>query len=173
MSQFKFMDWEGYFKDAPVSDLKYTLEDVPCSQDVHVLEDGEILLLDISQYTGCVVADKLNELAQKISEQEKLIDELYSFRLLYNALLFNEWCKHDEIEVYKSKKHSDGEICFDGNWFIVVAILPTGKQISNHYNIKDWDLFKIPEYPQMKDEFDGHTSQDVIDRLRELVVYEM
>jgi hypothetical protein len=34
------------------------------------------------------------------------------------------------------KNHSDGTQCFNGQWFIVVAQLPTG-QISNHYNIKD------------------------------------
>ena len=106
-----------------------------------------------------------------LNEQEETIQELYDFRLIYNALLFNEWSKHDTIEVYKSKKHSDGELCFDGEWFVVVAILPTG-QITNHYHIKYWDYFQIKEYPQVKDEFDGHTPIDVLNRLKSMVMCE-
>ena len=102
-----------------------------------------------------------------MNEQDRLIDELYEFRLLYNAHLFNEWVENEKYEVYKSRKHYDGEVCFDGDWFIVVAILPTG-QITNHYNLKDWDLFKIPEYECVKHEYDGHMPYDVLKRLREM-----
>lgn len=111
----------------------------------------------------------LGEIENLLNEQEKTIQELYDFRLIYNALLFNEWSKHDTIEVYKSKRHSDGELCFDGEWFVVVAILPIG-QITNHYHIKYWDYFKIKEYPKVKDEFDGHTSIDVLNRLKSMVI---
>ncbi len=54
-----------------------------------------------------------------------------------------------------------------GGWFIVVAVLPTG-QISNHYELKDWDLFKIPAKDRALFEFDGHTSADVVVRLNSL-----
>jgi hypothetical protein len=64
----------------------------------------------------------------------------------------------------KSWKHSDGEPCFGGGWFVVTAQLPTG-QITNHYEAKDWDLFQIPEVPTAP-EWDGHTAQDVAKRLR-------
>ena len=93
--------------------------------------------------------------------------ELYEFRKVFNACLFNEWYKQGKYEVYKSKRHFDGEECFGGGWFIVVAILPTG-QISNHYELKDWDLFKVEEVEKAKYEFDGHTSQDVLERLKYL-----
>ena len=89
--------------------------------------------------------------------------ELYEFRKLYNAAAFNEWYTNDLFDVHKSKKHSDGELCFGGGWFIVVAELPAG-QISNHYEMKDWDLFNIP-VRETADEWDGHTSKDVADRL--------
>ena len=91
--------------------------------------------------------------------------ELYEFRKVYNAALFNEWAKSGNYFVHKSWKHHDGELCFGGGWFIVVAVLPSG-QISNHYEDKDWDLFKIPETPATMFEFDGHTPQDVLNRLQ-------
>ena len=32
-----------------------------------------------------------------------------------------------------------------------------------------WDYFKIPAYDTVKDEFDNHISDDVLDRLREVI----
>ena len=130
----------------------------------------EIVLYDGGQpLCELISVDDARLVRDLMNEQEEQIQELYDFRLIYNALLFNEWSKHDTIEVYKSKKHSDGELCFDGEWFVVVAILPTG-QITNHYHIKYWDYFQIKEYPQVKDEFDGHTPIDVLNRLKSMVM---
>lgn len=121
----------------------------------------------------------------KLSDGYHTYDELYEFRKMYNAALFNAWAKDIQYEivsnetsvanipvgplydVYKSFKHHDGEDCFGGGWFIVVAILPTG-QISNHYRSEDWDLFKIPETDTAKYPFDGHTPADVLQRLKNL-----
>ena len=72
-----------------------------------------------------------------------------------------------KYNVHKSWRHSDGELCFGGGWFIVSAMLPTGL-ISNHYQAEDWDLFKVPEVEKALYEFDGHTSQDVLHRLKNL-----
>lgn len=110
-----------------------------------------------------------------VSDGYHTFAELYEFRKAYNAALFNEWASHYPIknpdqtiaykyDVHKSWKHNDGELCFGGGWLIAVAVLPTG-QISNHYEAKDWDLFKIPEAVKAKYPFDGHTSKDVLERL--------
>lgn len=109
--------------------------------------------------------------------------DLYEFRKMYNAVLFNEWAKEyreqtsiegnlsdnftAKYDVHKSWKHHDGEDCFGGGWFIVVAVLPTG-QISNHYKASDWNLFNIPVWEKAKHEFDGHTPEDVLTRLKDL-----
>lgn len=97
----------------------------------------------------------------EISDGYHTFNELYYYRMLYNAAFFNlmpkEW-------VHKSKRHHGGEECFGGGWFIVMANLPTG-QISNHYELKDWDLFQIPE-KETADEWDGHTPQEAAERLR-------
>lgn len=114
------------------------------------------------------------------SRTEKLIDEntsdgyhtfkeLYEFRKLYNAAFFNE-IPVTFANVHKSKRHHDGEECFGGGWFIVMATLPTG-QISNHYELKDWDLFKCEER-ERADEWDGHTAKDVADRLKAFLLKE-
>lgn len=104
---------------------------------------------------------------EEVSDGYHTFKELYEFRKVYNAVLFNEWAKQGKYEVHKSKKHNDGEECFGGGWFIVVAILPDG-QISNHYEMKDWDLFKCDEIERAIYKFDGHTPQDVLNRLANL-----
>ena len=78
----------------------------------------------------------------EVSDGYHTFNELYEYRLLYNAAFFNELAKQNLYDVHKSKKHSDGEDCFGGGWFIVMAELPTG-QISNHYEMKDWTYFKF------------------------------
>lgn len=100
-----------------------------------------------------------------ISDGYHTFDELYDFRLLYNANLFNAWSAQGRYRVHKSWRHSDGQECFGGGWFIVMATLPTG-QISNHYPAAEWDLFQIPHWP-VAEEWDGHTPSDVAARLRE------
>lgn len=101
----------------------------------------------------------------EISDGYHTFNELYRYRMLYNAAFFNLLPK--DI-VHKSKRHHDGEECFGGGWFIVMANLPTG-QISNHYELKDWDLFQIPEQ-EVADEWDGHTPQEAADRLHEYLL---
>ena len=121
--------------------------------------------------------ERINEL----SDGYHTYDELYEFRKMYNAVLFNEWANTpktnkqsltgtvtNEYGVHKSWKHNDGELCFGGGWFIVSAMLPTGL-ISNHYKAEDWDLFKVPEVEKALYEFDGHTPQDVLVRLKSLI----
>jgi hypothetical protein len=126
-----------------------------------------------------------------ISDGYHTFDELYEFRKVYNALLFNEWAKQiteikewakDEqgrlyakvvtrkykYDIHKSICHNNGELCFGGGWFVVIAILPSG-QITNHYEMKDWGLFKIPELEKAKYQFDGHTSEDVVERMLNLL----
>lgn len=103
----------------------------------------------------------------RVSDGFHTFGELYHYRMLYNAALFNEWRNGRYIPVIKSKKHSDGELCFGGDWFIVMAKLPTG-QISNHYEMKDWDIFDIPERTKAW-KYDGHTPDDVATRLKEYI----
>jgi hypothetical protein len=95
--------------------------------------------------------------------------ELYRYRMLFNALLFNEWASGMWVKygVHKSWLHHDGERPFGGGWFIVMAELPTG-QISNHYPAEHWDLFKIPEH-ERANSYDGHTPEQAADRMAVLI----
>lgn len=103
----------------------------------------------------------------EVSDGYHTFNELYYYRMLYNAAFFNLLPK---AWVHKSKRHNTGEECFGGGWFIVMANLPTG-QVSNHYELKDWDLFKVPE-KEIADEWDGHTPQEAAKRIYEYLKQE-
>lgn len=120
----------------------------------------------LNQEITTALAKEREEVDENTSDGHHTFKELYEFRLLYNAALFNEWAESGKYNVHKSWKHNDGEKCFGGGWFIVMADLPTG-HISNHYEEKDWDLFHC-ETRELADKWDGHTAQDVADRLQKL-----
>lgn len=106
---------------------------------------------------------ELSEHIDELSDGYHTFEELYQFRMYYNAAFFNEYVKAHPDKVVKSKRHHDGELCFGGGWFIVMASLPSG-QISNHYRDSDWKLFDVPEVERAP-EWDGHTPKMVLDRL--------
>lgn len=155
-----------------------------------IMADLEDKSFNVNQINGMI--GKLQEKGE-VSDGYHTFNELYEFRKMYNAALFNEWGEDEgfqysakrledgrievlsdkpvpykgKYQVHKSWKHFDGELCFGGGWFIVSAMLPTGL-ISNHYKAEDWDLFKVPEVEKALFEFDGHTGQDVLQRLKQL-----
>lgn len=115
----------------------------------------------------CYIASHPNKDMGEVSDGYHTFNELYEFRKVYNAAFFNELAKQGKCNVIKSKRHNDGEECFGGGWFIVTAQLPTG-QISNHYKMKDWDLFQCTEV-NFAPKWDGHTPQDVIKRITKYI----
>ncbi len=90
-------------------------------------------------------------------------NELYAYRKAYHALLSNQWTALGLYDVHKSWRHSDGELCFGGDWFIVSAQTPEG-QVTNHYQTDDWALFAVPDR-ETAAEWDGHTPQEALSRL--------
>jgi len=104
----------------------------------------------------------------ELSDGWHTFNDLYEFRRLYNTALFNEWALTKKYDVHKSIRHNNGELCFGGGWFVVVAKLPAG-QITNHYKLIEWDSFKIPEVEKAKYPFDNHTPHDVMERLSSLI----
>jgi len=106
----------------------------------------------------------MTEINSETSDGYHTFSELYEYRRVYNAQLFNIWAHNGMFDVHKSKRHSDGEKCFGGDWFIVVAEMPEG-QISNHYEMEFWEEFIIPE-KEFANHYDGHTPKQALERLK-------
>lgn len=90
--------------------------------------------------------------------------DLYGDRLALSACLWNLWAAAG-VPTCKSLRHADGELCFGGGWFVVSALPPAG-QVSYHYEVGHWDLFRVPERDRVPWKYDGHSPADVRDRIR-------
>lgn len=105
-----------------------------------------------------------------ISDGFHSMQELYDYRMVYNAYAARHWYEKG-IPVMKSRNHHDGEPCFGGEYFIVVAELESG-QVSNHYPIEYWVIFDIPE-GDTPPEWDGHDSSLALRRMMiDLIPYD-
>lgn len=148
---------------------------------IYTAHDGDQVALtiahngrnDATRATAILTGDETG----KLSDGRHTFDELYRIRALYHAAFVNAWTHHvpDGLEgprTVKSWKHSDGELCFGGGWFIVVTHLWDGEdgkpsgQISNHYPATDWDLFQVPEV-ELPPTYDGHTTEEAAERLED------
>ena len=70
--------------------------------------------------------------------------------------------------VWRSKNHSDGFPAFGGQLFVLGVGFFEGDQITYHLPIDRWDECAFAETLEKAPEFDGHTSDDVLERLKTL-----
>lgn len=70
--------------------------------------------------------------------------------------------------VWRSKCHSDGELAFGGSWFVLGIGKEKKTQIFYHIPIERWNETMFAETLDIAPKFDGHTSDDVIERLKRL-----
>lgn len=91
-------------------------------------------------------------------------NELYTYRMLYNALAALAFKAVGWLTV-KSWYHSDGKRCFDSpDWFVVHMDTPAG-QITNHYKREYWRHFEGIETVARAPEWDGHSPEVAAMRL--------
>lgn len=96
----------------------------------------------------------------QISDGFHTFDELYSHRII----LFISLMKCNKSISWKSRLHDDGS-SFDG-WFISGMNLKQGT-ITYHIPERFWDMLSDVETLDVAPKFDGHTSDDVIKRLKQ------
>lgn len=152
IGQTVFFDEES--AEAKLESLKstaprYSIDDIVTAMDGGVMGSLNSFSDYISKHKG------------DISDGYHTFNELYDHRAALTAALFKSL---PSDTVYKSKKHHDGTM-YDG-MFIVGANLPGIGAISYHYDLDPWwDVFNIREVENAP-EWDGHTPNDVIERLK-------
>jgi hypothetical protein len=103
----------------------------------------------------------------KISDGYHTFDELYEHRITLYIALCKQMFFTNKI-VWRSKKHSDGELAFGGTWFVLGINKEKAKQITYHLPIHKWNETKFATEYDKAPEFDGHTSTDVLERIKKL-----
>jgi hypothetical protein len=128
------------------------------------IKTGEIL-----EKICFVDGDKVKyELAniEDISDGYHTFSELYEHRIaLFIAFCFCSKKNCDRL-VWRSKKHSDNSSFKE--WFIMGIGEEKGKQITYHLPLKKWNDCDFAQTLDKAPEFDGHTSADVLKRLKNL-----
>ena len=132
---------------------------------------------DMSTRTGNTVI-LIGEEDMQISDGFHTFDEFYEHRIT----LFITLCKmlrgyidvlikyqgvsesENNPVIWRSKLHNDGT-SFDG-WFILGITHPN--QITYHIPLSRWDDTEFAKTLDKAPEWDGHTSQDVLERLKKL-----
>jgi hypothetical protein len=113
------------------------------------------------------VNDLLSKDRGDISDGYHTFNELYDHRIT----LYIKMCEFLSVLVFpppiwKSRKHSDGTE-WEG-WFILGIGIEKGKQITYHLPISRWDECDFADELTAAPEWDGHTSNDVLERLKNL-----
>jgi hypothetical protein len=98
-----------------------------------------------------------------ISDGSHTFDDLYRHR----AALFAALCRsHPGIAWRSRQHHTGGEPMFSG-YFIAGLTLPDGRQASYHVREECWNWFDCVAVLEHAPEWDGHTQEDVIERLND------
>jgi len=72
----------------------------------------------------------------------------------------------DVFPVWRSKLHSDGS-AFEG-WFILGINKEQGRQMTYHLPLSKWGETGFAETLERAPEYDGHSSNDVLERLNKM-----
>jgi hypothetical protein len=96
-------------------------------------------------------------------------DELYEHRITLFIALCKELSRHpkNEYAVWRARQHSDGSN-FNG-WFVMGIGINKGSQITYHLPLSKWGETNFVDTFEKAPEFDGHTSQDVLERVKSLI----
>lgn len=138
----------------------------PFKPQVVYREDSTRTLEDPKTKLEIEVAD-----LSQVSDGYHTIAELYDHRITNFIAL----CRREKVlspegwphPVWRSKKHGDGNDAYEG-WFIMGIGKEKGKQISYHLPLSRWDETDFAETLEQAPEWDGHTSNDVLERLKNL-----
>lgn len=122
-----------------------------------------------SEINAEIVENKLD--TNKISDGYHTFEELYEHRItlfiaLCRLMKFEYKLQYDGKGVWRSKAHSDGSV-WDG-WFILGILQTPGQQITYHLPISKWEETNFATTLDKAPEFDGHSSQEVLQRLKNL-----
>jgi len=114
------------------------------------------------------------EALSQVSDGYHTIAELYDHRITLFIALCRALVEHGKPGtiisvggVWRSKIHSDGKPAYEG-WFIMGIGKEKGSQISYHIPLERWDETDFADTLEQAPPFDGHTSSDVLERLKAL-----
>jgi hypothetical protein len=121
--------------------------------------------------TGRSIQEIEVEDGTQVSDGYHTFGELYAHRIelwiaLCKTLHFHTFAKDGGSPAWRSKLHSNGTCLHD--WFVLGLNFKAGEQITYHLPMYLWGDCDFARTLDRAPEFDGHTSADVLKRLKRL-----
>lgn len=162
----RWSDWQKYLHSKcipmglPNSDGNFD-RIIPADLFLHWEKQIKTLYEELSESEKRADRDQVDRYFHLIQKDDyHTMDELYEHRYA----LFIALCKSQHRwNIWRSKFHSDGTM-FEG-YFILGIGKETNKQISYHLPLKLWNETDFVQTLDQAPLWDGHTSQDVLERL--------
>jgi hypothetical protein len=133
----------------------------------HLLEAEDIGCVDHGTHFG---VEEVAVDPKEVTDGFHSFDDLYEHRRALTVALFK--AIDDEPpptfvvpEVWRSKEHHPDDSPMLRGYFVVGVTLPELGQISYHYELAHWSDFDAFETLPHAPKWDGHTSEDVVERL--------
>ena len=102
----------------------------------------------------------------QVFDGDHTFEELYDHRIALFIALAREVSKQCVSSIWRSHRHSDGGSC--EGWFLLGIGTSKGQQITYHIPGDRWRETNFAETLDKAPEFDGHTSADVLQRLKRM-----
>lgn len=100
-----------------------------------------------------------------ISDGSHTFSELYKHRSILYVTLCKLLAKENNYYIWRSKKHSDGGDSYEG-YFVLGIGKDKGEQITYHILNKYWKDTNFAQTLDKAPDYDEHTSEDVLKRLK-------
>jgi len=121
----------------------------------------------INIYDATHYAQKVGVPVGNLSDGYHTFNELYEHRIVLYMILCAIVAEINPEKVWKAKKHHDDSE-FEGCFIMGINTKP-GFQISCHLPLSKWDECKFATEREKAPEWDGHTSADVLERLKKVI----
>jgi hypothetical protein len=113
--------------------------------------------------------EEINKLIADGCDTNKISDGYHTFAELYEHRieLFIALCRKIKNKiVWRARAHSDGSV--QEGWFILGIGSEKGEQITYHLPMSKWDETDFADELETAPEYDGHTGEDVLKRLKKI-----
>lgn len=140
----------------------------PINLNKYYIKNSESVIYDQKSNPGHI---DLIISASECSDGFHTFDELYDHRMTLFCTLLNiiERSNDFRLEVWKSELHSDGTIPFNNPNYFIAGIESDVGQITYHLRMNPyWNILSNITILGRAPHYDGHTSNDVLRRLRKI-----
>ncbi len=161
-NELVYHEEDGILKGEDIFEEVEEVEEVECvissegrTKTIKIIDDGKRIQ----------VSDGYHTFRELYAHRFRLFIALC--KMIFKAQLSNLTLDKDRYLIWRAKKHEDGTM-YTGMFVMGISIIK-GQQLSYHLPLTLWNDTWFARELQHAPHFDGHTSDDVLERLKNLI----